>query len=345
MNKVTPKKYNGTLYFEEAVEKKGWWQSHRFLMLRRLCQIMIIVLFAIPINGVNHSLATDPTEASPVLTAIAQENLQNESDVRNDQTWIIKGTLANSEILSTIPMGDPFIFVQSLAAGNLYTLTGILGVIIVVALYMVVGGRTYCSWVCPINIVTDAAAWVRRQLKINNQLSVSKRARFYILGIAIITSMLFQVIAWELINPITGIFRVLVFGGLAITNIAISLTLVIFITDIIGAANLWCGHLCPVGAFYSLLGKKTKVYVSAPKISACDDCMDCYKVCPEAHVLRPLIQNKENYIKQSITPSVGMSDCTRCGRCIDVCPERVFSYDISSQHSPVKHSKPKVKVS
>lgn len=193
--------------------------------------------------------------------------------------------------------------------------------------------------------MTDAAAWIRRQLRITNQVSVSKRARFYILGIVIIISMLFQVIAWELINPVTGIFRVLVLGGFTITNMAIVLTLIIFITDIIGAAHLWCGHLCPVGAFYSLLGKKSRLYISAPQISACDDCMDCYKVCPESHVLKPLIQNKKTYIAQSITPSVGLSDCTRCGRCIDVCPERVFSYDISAKHIPIKHSKSKVKES
>lgn len=345
MSQMNPKKYSSTVYFEEAVEKKGWWQSHRFLILRRLCQITIILLFALPIGGVNSMMMVDQHEVSPDLTAIALDHLQNEADVRHDQTWIIQGTLANSEILSTIPMGDPFIFIQSLVAGNVYTLSGILGVVLVVALYWIVGGRTYCSFVCPINIVTDTAGWIRRQLKITNQLSVSKRARFYILGIAIFVSMIFQVIAWELINPITGIFRALVFGGFTLTNFAVTFTLVIFIMDIIGAANLWCGHLCPVGAFYSLLGKKTLLYVSAPKISACDDCMDCYKVCPESHVLKPLIQNKKIYIAQSITPSVGLSDCTRCGRCIDVCPEKVFSYDVSSKHTPIQHSKSKVKVS
>lgn len=345
MSEIKPKKYDSTVYFEEAVEKKGWWQSHRFLILRRLCQITIIILFAMPIGNVNSIAISNQNEASPDLTTLALEHLKNEADVRQDKVWVMKGTLANSEILSSIPMGDPFVFVQSLVAGNLYTVTGILGVILVTILYMVLGGRTYCSFVCPINIVTDASAWIRRQLKITNQVSVSKRARFYILGITILISMIFQVIAWELINPITGIFRALIFGGFTLTNIAVSLTLMIFIADIIGAAHLWCGHLCPVGAFYSLLGKKSRLYISAPKISACDDCMDCYKVCPESHVLKPLIQNKKIYIAQSVTPSVGLSDCTRCGRCIDVCPERVFSYDISAKHTPIKHSKSKVKES
>lgn len=337
MKQVNPKKYHNTLYFEEAVETKGWWQSHRFLILRRCCQIMIILLFALPIGGMNHTVDSDQ------LT-VSLEIHEYESGVRKDEVWLLKGTLANSEILSTIPMGDPFVFVQSLAAGNLYTLTGMIGVGLVILFYMMLGGRTYCSFVCPINIVTDAAAWIRRQLKISNQLSISRRARFYILGIAILISMIFQVIAWELINPITGIFRALVFSGFAITNIAVVLTLVIFILDIIGAANLWCGHLCPVGAFYSLLGKKTRLYISAPNISACDDCMDCYKVCPEPHVLKPILRDREIYSEQSIVPSIGFSDCTRCGRCLDVCPEKVFSYDFSAKHFVIQQNKPKVKV-
>lgn len=345
MNKGNVKKYNSTLYFEEAVEKKGWWKSHQFLMIRRFCQIMIIVLFALPIGEVNNLLVESQNAASPELTLTTLENLKHEDGVRQDDIWILKGTLANSEILSTVPLGDPFIFVQSMVAGNLYTLSGILGIALITLFYFILGGRTYCSFVCPINIVTDLSAWIRRQLKITNQLSISKNARYYVLGIVIILSAIFQVIVWELVNPITGIFRVLVFGGFTLTNIAVSLTLVIFILDIIGAANLWCGHLCPVGAFYNLLGKKTLLYVNAPKISACDDCMDCYKVCPESHVLKPLIQNKKIYIENTKVPSVNYSDCTRCGRCIDVCPESVFSYGAFKKDLMNKKDKPKVKES
>lgn len=345
MNKVNASKYNKTLYFEEAVEKKGWWLSHRFLLLRRLCQIVIILLFAFPVGEVSSLVITDQKEAIPELSLNILDSLQHEDGVRTDTIWIMKGTLANSEILSTVPLGDPFIFIQSLAAGNLYTLSGILGVLIIVLFYSIFGGRTYCSFVCPINIVTDIAAWIRRQLKITNQLSISKNARYYILGIVICLSALFQIIVWELVNPITGIFRVLVFGGFTVTNVAVSFVLVIFILDIIGAANLWCGHLCPVGTFYGFLGKKTVLHINAPKIAACDDCMDCYKACPEAHVLRPLIQNKKIFTEQSVTPSISNSDCTRCGRCIDVCPEKVFSYGIATKTLVNKQNKPKVKVS
>lgn len=332
MKEENVKKYNSTIYFEEAIEKKGWWKAHQFLLIRRFCQIIIIILFTLPISEVNDLLLENKDSRSPELTLAALENLQHEDGVRKDNIWIFKGTLANSEVLSTVPLGDPFVFIQSLVSGNLYTVTGIIGVGLITLFYMAFGGRTYCSFVCPINIVTDLAAWIRRQLKITNQLSISKNARYYVLGIVIALSAMFQVIVWELINPITGIFRVLAFGGFALTNIAVSLTLVIFILDIIGAANLWCGHLCPVGAFYNLLGKKTILYVNAPQISACDDCMDCYKVCPESHVLRPLIQKKKEFIDQTVILNINNSDCTRCGRCIDVCPERVFSYKVITKY-------------
>ncbi len=323
-----------TLVFEEAIEKKGWWKSHRFLILRRTCQIMILIAFTIPIIGVNQERSTSAQTIG--VEAISD---MKESDVRNDEFWVLKGTLANSEILHTLPLGDPFVFLQSTLAGNWYTLTGIIGVILIVGFYLLVGGRTYCSFVCPVNMVTDLAAWIRRQLRITNQLSISKRARIYILGLVLILSLVMQTIIWELVNPITGIMRVIVYGGVSIANFSIILLTVIFILDIIGAAHLWCGHLCPVGAFYGLLGKRTPLSINANNIVACDDCMDCYKACPEPYVLRPLIQNKLEFVGKSISPCVGFSDCTRCGRCIDVCPENVFTYNWSIHQFKVNKTK------
>lgn len=355
MNQAKKPKYS-TRYFEESVQQRGWFLTHRFLLLRRFCQILIILLFTIPFTTttIEGTASTYSDGEAALALELAHEQsalaimpvLQKADNVgRNNEDWILKGTLANSELLSVIPFGDPFVFVQSLAARNFYTFSGILGVLIITLSYWILGGRTYCSFVCPINIVTDLAAWIRRQLRINNQLSISRKARFYIMGIAIVVSALFQVIAWELINPITGIFRALVYGGFSLTNFAVTFVLTIFILDIIGAANLWCGHLCPVGAFYSLLGKKTMLRISAPKIGDCDDCMDCYKACPEPHVLRPLIRNKALFVEADVMPSVGFSDCTRCGRCIDVCPEEVFRYDILSKSFQVKENNPKVKAS
>ena len=53
----------------------------------------------------------------------------------------------------------------------------------------------------------------------------------------------------------------------------------------------------------------------------CDRCMDCYNVCPEPQVLRlPLHGDAED------SQIVLAKDCITCGRCIDVCPENVFTF-------------------
>jgi ferredoxin-type protein NapH len=85
------------------------------------------------------------------------------------------------------------------------------------------------------------------------------------------------------------------------------------------ASRGWCGHLCPVGAFYGLLGRTALARVSAAQRSACDDCMDCFVVCPEPQVIRPALKQAGQ-----THPLILSGDCTNCGRCIDVCDRQVF---------------------
>ena len=80
---------------KEAIEKLGWWRAHRFLILRRLCQLTIIVLFM----------------AGP--------------------TWgILQGNLSSSMLLNTVPLSDPLIVLQSLATGHIPEFNAFLGVAI-----------------------------------------------------------------------------------------------------------------------------------------------------------------------------------------------------------------------
>ena len=83
--------------------------------------------------------------------------------------WIVKGNLASSLILDVVPLSDPFIQLQSWVAGHRPETDALLGAAILLGLYAVIGGRAYCSWVCPINMVTDAAHWLRQKLGIKRR--------------------------------------------------------------------------------------------------------------------------------------------------------------------------------
>ena len=52
--------------------------------------------------------------------------------------------------------------------------------------------------------------------------------------------------------------------------------------------------------------------------------MDCFVVCPEHQVINPALKE----IPTGAGPVILSSQCTNCGRCIDVCAENVFQFDL-----------------
>ncbi len=273
----------------DAIAEKGWFASHKWLILRRTSQLAILALFLVgPLAGL----------------------------------WIVKGNLAYSLTLNTLPLTDPYVLLQSLLAGHIPEKMALIGVAVVLAFYFLVGGRVYCSWVCPVNMVTDAAAWLRARLGIKGGAHISRKLRYWVLGMTLTLAAVSGTIAWELINPVSMLHRGLIFG----IGMAWTIVLAVFLLDLFVSANAWCGHVCPVGAFYSLLGKWSPLRVSAAKREACNDCMDCFAVCPEPQVIRPALKGA----KQNVGPAILSPNCTNCGRCIDVCSKDVFRFGLRS---------------
>lgn len=271
--------------YVEARAAKGVWQAHRYGILRRLVQAGFLVLFLTgPLFGL----------------------------------WISKGTLAASMTLNVLPLTDPLVFVQMLAARHWPEMTAVIGALIVVAGYLLAGGRTFCAWVCPVNPVADLAAWLRRRLGIAQTAKLRAEFRLWLMGAVIIVSGVTGMLVWELVNPVTAVHRALVYGlWFGLLPVA-----AIFVFDLMTAKHGWCGHLCPVGASYGLIGKAALLRVSAAGRSRCDDCMDCFTVCPEPQVISPALRGD----KTGASPVILSGDCTLCAACIDVCPERVFRF-------------------
>lgn len=275
----------------EAVAGKGWWRAHQWLVLRRISQFGILGLFLLgPLVGV----------------------------------WIVKGNLNYSYTLGILPLTDPYIALQSLLAGHVPERLGWLGLAIVLGFYLLIGGRVFCSWVCPVNVVTDAAGWLRARLGIKGGAQLSRQTRYWILGMTLLGSALSGVVLWELVNPVSMLHRGLIFG----MGAAWAVVLAVFLFDLFVTSRGWCGRLCPVGAFYSLIGRWSLLRVSAPKRAACNDCMDCFAVCPEPQVIRPALKGEE----KGVGPVILAPACTNCGRCIDVCAKDVFSYRLRFQN-------------
>ena len=260
------------------------WNNYRYLIMRRFTQISILVLYF----GAN--------------------------------AWgwnILMGNLSSSVLFGTIPLSDPYAALQIFSAGAVITADLLIGAGIVTLFYMTVGGRAFCSWVCPINIITDFSAFVRRTLhfdSVQKRQPATRNIRYWVLLMSLVISFILGITAFEFISPISMVHRGLVFG----LGLGWAAMLIIFLFDLFVLKNGWCGHICPLGAFYSVVGKYSliKVQHDAKK---CTGCMECKVVCPEKQVL--FMVDKESL-------PVLSGECTSCARCIEICNDDALYFSI-----------------
>ncbi|MEA2091011.1 MAG: quinol dehydrogenase ferredoxin subunit NapH [Campylobacterota bacterium] len=261
------------------------WNNYRYLILRRVVQIGLLVLYF----GAN--------------------------------AWgwtILMGNLSSSIFLDFVPMSDPYAALQMLAAGAVLSIDLLIGVAVVTIFYLLIGGRAFCSWVCPINLVTDAANFLRRKLEIDRVQGVkqpaSRNIRYWLLALSLIISAIMGVTAFEFLSPISMLHRGIIFG----LGFGWAAMLVIFLFVLFVLKNGWCGHICPLGGFYSLLGKFSLIRVQHYEEN-CTLCMKCKDVCPERQVLHMIG-------KDSLPVLSG--ECTNCARCIEVCDDDALGFSI-----------------
>ncbi|OFS07857.1 quinol dehydrogenase ferredoxin subunit NapH [Hafnia sp. HMSC23F03] len=267
----------------DARQRHGFIRSHRWLLLRRLSQLAILMMF---LSGPWFSV------------------------------WILKGNYSGSLLLDTVPLTDPLMMLESLFAGHWPALTALAGALVIVAIYALIASRAFCAWVCPLNPVTDFAAWMRRKLNIRQSASLPRGLRYGILLAVLAGSAVSGTLLWEWLNPVALLGRSLIFGAVG----GLWLILAVFLFDLLVTEHGWCGHICPMGALYGVIGAKAMVRVSAEHREKCTRCMDCFHVCPESQVLRDPVLNNDH------SPLVLSKDCISCGRCMDVCAEHVFEF-------------------
>ncbi|WP_278875269.1 quinol dehydrogenase ferredoxin subunit NapH [Paracoccus yeei] len=263
-----------------SVQARGLLRSHKWWLLRRSSQVLVLGLFMLgPWLGI----------------------------------WIARGNFGASRIGDMLTLADPYVLLQGIAGGTSPAMPVAIGAATVALAYLVLGGRAYCGWVCPVNVVTDTAFWLREKTGLTRDRKLDRRARLAILAGTLLASAVTGTVAWEFVNPVSLLQRALI-GGIGLGWAIIA---AVFLLDLFVSRRAWCSHLCPVGAFYGVIGRGSVVRVSAARRDACTDCGACFNICPEPHVIVPALKGQGS-------PLILSGDCQNCGGCIDACPVSVF---------------------
>lgn len=236
----------------------------------------------------------------------------------NTYGWkVLQGNFSASLLLGVVPLADPFALLQVFATGTMVSAQAVIGGGIILLFFGVIAGRAFCGWVCPVNMVTDLADTVRERTGERGPgLLMHRNARYWVLGLSLVLSTVLGIAAFEWISPIGAAHRGMIFGmGMGWTLVA-----AVFLFDLVMVKNGFCGHLCPLGAFYSLTGRRSIVRVRHVQ-EQCSRCMRCVESCPEPQVL-PMVGKWSG--------AVTSGECTNCGRCIEVCPDRAMHFGITT---------------
>jgi len=231
---------------------------------------------------------------------------------------MLEGSLSASRFVG-FHMADLNSALQVMLAYKHVLINLLIGTVTVFIGWWLLGGRTFCSWVCPYHLLAEWAEILHLKLvekKLVKDHPFDRRARTWFWLIFAVLAAVTGYTVYETISPTGILSRALIYGpGLALLWVGLLLLFEIFYSR-----RAWCRYGCPIGLTYGLVGATSPLKVQY-HLESCFHEGECRKVCLVPHVLNTVIKGRATAVDVDIG-----ADCTRCGRCVEACPTSSLTF-------------------
>ena len=239
----------------------------------------------------------------------------------------------------------PLGYLESLVAGKTFVPRAFISFVVILVL-IVVFGRVFCAWICPMPTLQRLIPGVRgRKRKADAQVAQGVSAceatadkpagkvrrvrfdsRFGVLLGALASAAIFGFPVFCLICPVGLTFatvllvmRLFAFGDATWTVVAFPAIIALEILLL----PKWCQRFCPLGALLSLFSGLNRTFRPQVDAEKClregrgKACNLCEQACPEGINLHDVAAGETT-----------LNDCSKCRACADVCPERAITFPL-----------------
>lgn len=197
----------------------------------------------------------------------------------------------------------------------------VIGTFTVFLLWVLLGGRTFCSWVCPYHLVSELTEklhlkLVEKKIVTDHEFHRGTRTVFWVLFA--LMSIVTGYTVFETISPTGILSRALIYGP----GLALGWVFLLLLFEIFWSRRAWCRYICPIGLTYGVVGTVSPLQISY-HVEHCFHEGDCRKVCLVPHVLDVTVKGRASTETMGLGP-----DCTRCGLCVDTCPTGALRFEV-----------------